>query len=70
MIFTEYSSNSSMESINTYDGLYNLCVCEHKDGSGVSAVLSRYSGNKEMYDVIVGELERQLNAFEKEFEEL
>lgn len=52
------------------DKIFNLTICEHKDGSGIRAILARYSGNEALLQVIIKELERQLNDFKSQFETL
>ena len=46
------------------DGIYNFTVCEHRDGSGKKADLSRYYGNENLLKVIIEELEVQLLTYE------
>ena len=46
------------------DGIYNFTVCEHRDGSGKKADLSRYYGNEKLLNVIIEELEVQLLTYE------
>jgi len=53
-----------------HDGLYNLCISEHKDGSGKKADLSRYGGNVRLLKVIIKELKTQLQEYEEQFEKL
>ena len=48
------------------DGLYSLTICEHSDGSGKSADLSRYQGNAELLNAMINEVDRQLNSYQKE----
>ena len=50
--------------------IYNLCVSEGSDGSGMNATMNRYEGNQELVEVIVKELTRQLAAFMDEFDAL
>lgn len=52
------------------DKLFNLCICEHSDGSGFKAKLSRYNGNLELLNVIIETLEGQLYTYQKKFKEL
>ena len=52
------------------DKVFNLYICEYKDGSGIYANLARYSGNVDLLKVIKKELERQLKDFESQFEKL
>lgn len=52
------------------DKLYNLCICKHSDGSGIKGNLNRYFGNETLINVIIKELERQLEEFEKWYKEL
>lgn len=53
-----------------YDGMYWLSISQHKDGSGVRGDLTRNFGNKQLLDVILIELERQLEEFKSKFESL
>jgi len=46
------------------DDIYSFTVCEHRDGSGKKADLSRYYGNESLLKVIIEELEVQLLTFE------
>ena len=46
------------------DDIYNFTVCEHRDGSGKKADLSRYYGNEKLLNVIIEELEIQLLTYE------
>lgn len=55
---------------NYDDGLYSLNIGEYKDGSGKNAELGRYMGNAKLINIIIDEVERQLQAFKSEFEEL
>jgi hypothetical protein len=50
--------------------LYSLHIGEHSDLSGHHASLVRYGGNIELLDVIIETLGKQLDEYEKEFEEL
>ena len=50
--------------------VYNLCISEYSDGSGISAELNRYEGNQQVVEAIVRELERQLAIFQQEFDSL
>jgi hypothetical protein len=50
------------------DGVYNLYIGEYSDGSGIHCELSRYTGNRELHDIIVAALEMQLDRYKKEFE--
>lgn len=52
------------------DKMFNLAICQYKDGSGICANLARYSGNVALINVIKKELERQLNDFKSQFETL
>ena len=52
------------------DGIYNLSISEHSDGSGKRADLCRYCGNEKLLKVIVEELEIQLKDFYDKFETL
>lgn len=47
------------------DKLYNLYICEHRDGSGKRGNLARYDGNAALMEVVVNELKRQLADYEK-----
>ncbi len=50
---------------------YNLCISEHRDGSGPNCLdLARYFGNTELLGVIEKTLELQLKAFKQEYESL
>ena len=51
-------------------GHYSLCICEHKDGSGMRVDLARYTGNTEVLKAVERVLEEQLERYKKEFEEL
>lgn len=53
-----------------HDEIFNLAICQYKDGSGICANLARYSGNVALISVIKKELERQLNDFKSQFETL
>lgn len=50
------------------DKLYNLCIAEYLTNS--EGNLSRYEGNDEILDAVISILEKQLKAFETEFENL
>lgn len=52
------------------DKMFNLVICQYKDGSGICANLARYSGNVALLNVIKKELERQLDDFKSQFETL
>lgn len=52
------------------DNLYTLCISEHNDGSGIQAGLVRYLGNKELLDVIIKTLTKQLKDYKAEFDSL
>lgn len=47
------------------DKLYNLYICEHRDGSGKRGNLARYDGNAALMEVVVNELKRQLADYEE-----
>ena len=53
-----------------FDGMYNLCISKHTDGSGYRGKLSRSEGNLELLITIVDKLQEQLDRFESEFESL
>lgn len=55
---------------NHDDKIFNLAICQYKDGSGICANLARYSGNVALLNVIKKELERQLSDFKSQFEVL
>ena len=61
---------SSMEDLNGLDEHYWLNICQQKDGSGIRAELQRNEGNKDLKNVILNELKKQLNEFKDEFEKL
>lgn len=52
------------------DKLYNLYICEHRDGSGIRGNLARYDGNAALMEVVVKELERQLADYEEQLANL
>jgi len=56
--------NKTYGGIYYADGIYNFTVCEHRDGSGKKADLSRYYGNENLLKVIIEELEVQLFTYE------
>jgi hypothetical protein len=47
------------------DKLYNLYICEHRDGSGKRGNLARYDGNAALMEIVVNELTRQLADYEE-----
>jgi len=54
---------------NAYDdGLYSFHIGVNSDMSGPSAELTRYHGNKELLQIIIETLEKQLKEFKEEFE--
>jgi len=55
---------------NKDDGMYNLVIFKHSDGSGAAMELNRYLGNLELMENIVKTLQEQLARYEKEFKEL
>ena len=56
------------KSNNLYeDAIYNLTVCEHRDGSGKKGDLSRYYGNERLLKLMIEELEIQLREFKEWF---
>ena len=52
------------------DNNYNLCICKYSDGSGPKIDLCRYMGNTEILQLIEKALEKQLEQFKKDFEEI
>lgn len=64
------STDSSDSNRCYYDGLYGMYIGKHRDNSGISMDLCRTTGNVELLDVIICELERQLNLFKEEYEAL
>ena len=52
------------------DGLYNLCISQQSDGSGVSARLGRHFGNRVIIEFVIKTLEEQLEYFKSEFKNL
>lgn len=60
----EIKPNKAYGGIYYADGIYNFTVCEHRDGSGKKADLSRYYGNENLLKVIIEELEVQLLTYE------
>lgn len=62
--------NTKSKSEERFDGMYNLCISKHTDGSGYKGKLSRSEGNLELLITIVDKLQEQLDRFETEFESL
>jgi len=60
----EIKPKKSYDNIYYADYVYNLVICEHRDGSGKKADLSRYYGNEKLLNVIIEELEVQLLTYE------
>jgi hypothetical protein len=52
------------------NGSYNLHIGLYTDGSGINAELCRYFGNKELINVIIETVEKQLLEFEEMFKNL
>lgn len=55
--------SSTEDEVYYKDGAYSLAISEHSDGSGKKITLNRYSGNKELMEVVLNTLERQLEEF-------
>jgi hypothetical protein len=52
------------------DENYNLCICEHTDGSGANVILARDLGNTKLLKIILEELKLQLIAYKADYEKL
>ena len=52
------------------DNIYDFCISEYTDGSGMRADLSRYEGNDELLEVIIQTLNKQIQSFDAEFSKL
>ena len=67
---SKVDTKTSGDSMFYKEGPYNLCISEHRDGSGWSLDLSRYYGNGKIIQFIKKELEDQLAFLLKTAEEL
>lgn len=52
------------------DRIFYLSISKHSDGSGNTASLNRYFGNKELLETIINTLERQLDEYKDKLESL
>jgi hypothetical protein len=70
MLAASKSKKPTKQCVPQRDSIYNFCIAEYSDGSGMGADLSRYEGNDELLEVIIQTLNKQIQSFDAEFSKL